>query len=162
MHLFKNYIQTLSLLLVLFISFTGIHLLFCLDIHSLKIAIHSISTNYLFFKIIYPIIFAFLSINMYIYYLSFDSNKYIYIFLGIYILILLLLTISSFLVLKHANFIFAFWIVLLSFLLSFSFIYYIKHNYHSYYYFSYIPSVMIIYLDIIYFWFYIILSIRKK
>lgn len=158
MHLFKNYIQTLSIIFITIIIFTGLHLLFCLDIHMLKIAIHNVSTNYMFFKIIYPIVFILLGINMYIYYLSFDSNKYIYMFFLLYLLILALLTFSSFLILRYANFIFAFWITTLAFLLSCIFIYYIKFNYHTYYYFSYIPSVIIIYLSIIYFWLYVVLS----
>lgn len=162
MHLFNNYIKTLSYLFLSLVIFIGLHVFICLDIHMLKIAIHTISTNYTFFKVIYPIIFSFLAINMYIYYLSFDSNKYIYIFFSIYIIMLILLLLSSFLVMHHANFIFAFWIVLLAFILSSTFIYYIKYNYHSYYHFSYIPSVLILYLDIIYFWFYFILNITKK
>lgn len=160
MHLFKNYIQTLSFIFLATIIFTGLHLFFCIDIHELKIAISSISKNYLFFKMIFPITYILLGANMFIYYLSFDSNKYIYIFFTLYIIILSLLTCSSFLILRHANFIFAFWLLLLSFILSLVFIYYIKYNYHSYYFYSYIPTVIILYLCIISFWFYTIIDIK--
>lgn len=113
MKIFGYYAKVLSIICIFTIICLVLHTFICLDINSLKINIHNITRNYLTLKIMYPVLYILLGINIYMYSTRLDSSKNILIVIALYLIILLLSILSSLLFLRFANFIFAFWLSVL-------------------------------------------------
>ncbi len=154
MKIFRGYIQVLSLICIITIIALGIHVFLCSDIHNLKIAISSVSKNYNFFKIVFPILYVLIAMNIFLYYISPDTSQNIYLIFALYFIILITTLLSTLLILKYANFIFSFWCIVFCIFLNSIFIYNIYKHSPKFLYLSSISNIIYIYLAIVTFWFY--------
>ena len=118
MKIFTYYAKVFAFILTLTFICLIIHSLICLDISNLKINIHSITKNYISLKLIYPIFYILLGYSIYVYSKTIDSQSNILIIAAIYLVLILLVMLSSLLLFKFANFIFAFWLCLISFFID--------------------------------------------
>ena len=118
MKIFTYYAKVFAFILTLTFICLIIHSLICLDISNLKINIHSITKNYISLKLIYPIFYILLGYSIYVYSKTIDSQSNILIIATIYLVLILLVMLSSLLLFKFANFIFAFWLCLISFFID--------------------------------------------
>ncbi len=102
-------LTTLAIVLTILIS---------LNINNLKINMHEVSRNYTPFKVIYPMFYIILGIDISIFLLKLSSNNSITIVLMMYLLILLSVFLSSVVFFKLGNFIFSFWLLLFAIIID--------------------------------------------
>lgn len=131
-----------------------IHIAVCIDMSTFKRSVSIITKNYTLFKVIFPIIYLVLGINIYTFLVTFNDSKRLYTVYLLYIMIVILTIISSLALIRFANFILSFWCLLLCLILDIILSYILFIASPNFLYLGGIHIVLYCYLDTIVFWLY--------
>lgn len=154
MRFFKYHKKLFFLIISITILALFLHTLTVLDIAPFKRAVSKITKSYNIFIYIFPIIYVLLSICISNFCFSFDNSNRVYFILSIYILMLVFLIFSALLIFRFANFIFAFWLIVITLILDSILVYLLFSTSLKLIYLNGMHISLLSYLSFVIFWLY--------